>query len=267
MPKSSSSKTRLVKGSGLRQLLSEDPSQFLLYAVEQVQEQANPRRVGRVIEHTQRRRETVGWVHVSATLQPCDLLLAARLLGMKLPEEAVSHRLQRIFDNGHMMHFRWQNYFMSLPRSFQVQISPVLRDWPIIGEADIIIRHKNFGLVVIELKSMNSNQFGQLRTADGDHRRQTNMYTGLVEADHLQVWYENKDNQETKTYWYSPDRDEFLATKMRVIDIYSMILRGEMPKPCGFCDFDSWIGDQKLTEERLVAMENERKKWLKKNLS
>ncbi len=260
----SSSTTLLPKGHGLRQLLSKDPSQFLLYAVEAVQAQADPRRVNRVVKRTRRRREVVGWVHVSDTLQPCDLKIGARLLGYKLPGDPIGHRLQRIFDNGHMMHFRWQNYFMSLPPSFKVEISPLLRCWPVIGEADIIVEHEHFGRVVVELKSMNTNQFSKLKTADGDHTRQVNRYVGLDgKAQQAQVWYENKDNQEVKTYWYEPDTQDFDDMMERAQLIVAEVTKGKMPKGCGVCGLDDYIGELKWDEKRLVALEAERAKWQK----
>ncbi len=264
MPKSSS-KVRLPSGNGLRQLLSEDPSQFLLYAVEQVQEQADPRRVNRVLKKTRRRREVVGWVHVSDTLQPCDRIIGARLLGYKLPKDPPGHRLQRIFDNGHMMHFRWQNYFMSLPPAYKVEISPLVRRWPVIGEADIVVTHKHFGVVVIELKSMNTDQFKKLKLAEGDHARQANSYTGLREADHYQVWYEDKNNQDVKTYWYPPDSEGIEAMFERADEIVEQVTKGKMPKGCGVCGMDDYIGDLKWDENRLVALEAERAKWQQKN--
>ncbi len=240
---------------------------MLLYAVEQVQEQAHPRRLERVLKTMRRRQQNVGWVHVSDCIQPCDLVIGARLLGYRLPEDKVAHRLQRIFDNGHFMHMRWQNYFLSLPPSFKVEVSAVVRRWPVVGEADIVIRHKAFGHVVIELKSMNTNQFNQLKVADGDHRNQVNMYVGLGSAEQAQVWYENKDNQEVKTYCYPPGQGDFDTTMKRVLGIVEDVRKGRMPQPCGLCDLDDYIGNLEFTDERLVAMETERERWLKKNRS
>lgn len=236
---------------------------MLLYAVEQVQEQAHPRRLERVLKTMKRRRQNVGWVHVSDTIKPCDLVIGARLLGYKLPEEKISRRLQRIFDTGHFMHMRWQNYFLSLPPAFKVEVSAVLRKWPIVGEADIIVEHRHFGRVVIELKSMNTGQFNQLRVANGDHKKQANMYVGLDGAEQAQVWYENKDNQEVKTYCYPPGQGDFDTTMERVLEIVEDVSKGRMPRPCGLCELDEYIGNLKFTDERLVAMETERDRWQK----
>src|SRR3990167_7322835 len=149
-----------VKAShGLKQLLADDPGQLLLYAVEQVQSQAHPRRLGRVLRLLRRRHTVIGWVHVSDAYNPCDRVVAARLLGYQLPEDPISPQLQRIFDNGTFMHLRWQNAFLSLPSPYEVTIAPLLRQWPLIGEADVMIRQLVLGDFVIEIKSMNSNEF------------------------------------------------------------------------------------------------------------
>jgi hypothetical protein len=200
-------------------------------------------------------------------LQPCDLVIGARLLGYKLPEEPPTKRMQRIFDNGHFMHMRWQNYFLGLPSAFKVRVSAVLRRWPIVGEADIIVEHKHFGKVVVELKSMNDRRFSELKGADGDHRNQVNMYAGLDGADSAQVWYENKNDQEVKAYHYPPQPDDFNSLLERAQEIFEQIRQGKLPNGCGLCGLDDYIAGLKFTDERVVAMEEEREKWQKRNLS
>lgn len=263
---SSSAKTILIpKGHGLRRLLADDPAQFLLFAVEQVQEQAHHRRLARVLRATRRRKQQIGWVHVSDVLQPCDRIVGARLLGYRLPEEKINPRVQRIFDNGHFMHMRWQNYFASLPPSFNVQISSLVRRWPIVGEADLAVQHDHFGKVIVELKSMNTQQFSALKAAQPDHRAQVNMYVGLGGYDHAQVWYENKDNQDIKIFWYPFDTVNYYTVMDRVFSVVEQIQQGRLPDPCGMCNFDDYIGNLKWDDARLASLEAERDRWQNKS--
>ena len=268
MPSSAKTgKTRIPKGHGLRQLLANEPGQLLLYAVEQVQEQAHYRLVPRVVKRARRRRQRVGYVHVTDLLQPCDRVLAARLLGYRLPQERVSHRLRRIFDNGQYMHMRWQNYFLSLPVAFEVEINVPLQRWPIVGEADIIVRHKEFGRLVVELKSMNGTRWKALKVAEPENVRQVNTYVNVADADGSLVWYESKDDQDCKIYYHKPQPEEFAPLLERVEDVVAKVLKARLPAPCGTCELDEYIGNLPWSDERVAALVAEREKWQSKNKS
>ena len=265
MPSKNTTKVRLPKGHGLRQLLANDPGQLLLYAVEHVQEQAHYRKVPRVVRRARRRSQRVGWVHVSDLLQPCDRVLAARLLGHKLPEERISPRTRRIFDNGHFMHMRWQNYFLSLPPAFEVDINVPLARWPIVGEADIIVRHKEFGRLVVELKSMNGTRWKALKVAEPDNVRQANTYVALAGADGSLVWYESKDDQDCKIYHHESQPALFTPLLERVEGVLEMVLAARLPAPCGTCELDEYIGNLAWSDERVAALVVEREKWQSKS--
>ncbi len=264
MPRSSSKTGILLpKGHGLRQLLDTDPCQPLLYAVEKVQGQAHYRRVARVLKTARRRKYEIGWLHVSDANQPCDRIIGARLLGYKLPELNVDERLQRIFDNSHFMHMRWQKYFLSLPPIFKVEVNAAFRQWPIVGEADVTVKHKHFGYVIVELKSMNSRRYTALKKVDPSHRQQVNMYVGLSGADSGQVWVESKDNQGVKTFWEPLDEDHYNGVMERVMEVYELMKGGRLPEGCGECGFDDLIADFTGVEERLAKVKVVQEKWQK----
>src|SRR3990167_3508059 len=251
-----------VKAShGLKQLLADDPGQLLLYATEQVQAQAHVRRLGRVLRLLRRRHTAIGWVHVSDAYNPCDRVVAARILGYQLPEDPVSPQLQRIFDNGTFMHLRWQNTFLSLPDPYRVEIAPLLRQWPLIGEADAIIDHPMFKDFVIEIKSMNTNEFKNLKNPRQDHANQINSYMGLGNCSQGVVWYENKDTQDLKIYLEKYRPEPYQEMYERLSKIALIVGEGLLPKPCGECKLDDYIGNLDGVEERVELMKSERDRW------
>lgn len=237
---------------GMKQLLSDDPCSLLVYAVEQVQGQAHHRRLGRVLRRLNRRKYELGWVHAGEASNPCDRVIAAQLLGFKIPRKDPDPKLSRIFENGTYMHLRYYNYFLSLPDPFEVKIAVILRRWPIIGEADAIIYHPEMGNQIIELKSINDNGFKQLRLPHIDHAAQVNMYLGLHDLPaEGQVWYENKNTQDIKTYPHEFIPEIFHSPYSRVESLADEIINGRLPSACGECEFDEYVSNLKGIEERI----------------
>jgi len=246
---------------GLRQLLADDPCSFLLYAIEQVQEQAHHRRLGRVLRRLQRRKYELGWVHVSDLEEPCERVIAARLLGYTLPQAKPTPQLQRILENGTYMHLRYYNYFLSLPPPFEVQVARIFRHWPIIGEADVVVFHPEFNWQIIELKSMNERQFKSLRTPQSSHVNQLNGYLGLFDkAAPLpqkvvgQVWYECKNTQNVKTYPLPYNPTSYLQARQRLCSVSEGVLAGRLPPACGGCELDEYVGSLEGVEEKIEQL-------------
>ena len=241
-------------GHGMRQLLADDPASFLLYAVEHVQEQAHHRRLGRVLRRLQRRKDEIGWIHATDLEEPCLRILAAKLLGYRLPRDPIDPKLSRIYENGTYMHLRYYNYFLSLPPPFDVHIAMILRQWPIIGEADAVIYHPEFDWQVIELKSMNDNQFKGLARPLPHHEIQLNTYLNLLGKGSGQVWYENKNTQDVKTFTLPLTPLSFVESRERVCSASEEVLAGRLPPPCGLCGLDDYIGNLEGVEERIVKL-------------
>ena len=243
---------------GIKQLLADDPCGPLVYAVEQVQAQAHYRRLPRVLKYMRRRKYELGWVHASEATNPCERVLAAQLLGYKLPREKIEPRLSRIFENGTYMHLRFSNYFLSLPAPFEVQVAVILRRWPLIGEADAIISHPKMGNIIIELKSINDRNFKLLRKPQDGHAAQVNTYMGLFMAGNVgcsgQVWYENKNDQTIKAYHHQFIPNQFHEMHGRLEDIANSVILGTLPNACEECEYDDFVADLKGVEERMAQL-------------
>jgi hypothetical protein len=260
-------KGQVLATAGIASLIAGDPCRHLVYAVEQVQKLAGHRRLRRVLARTRRRRNTIGWIHASDAAHPCDRLLGALLLGYDLRAREPTPRLERIFENGHMMHLRWQNAMMSLPAAYAVEISPLLRCWPIVGEADAIIEHSEFGRIIIELKSINDNGFKALRsTPQLAHIAQVGTYVGLDAAGASpHVWYENKNDQDVRAFCAAccpalhESASAFAATHERLLGIADAVAAGGLPNGCGDpkC-IDDEIAALRLDERRFDLLRQER---------
>ena len=268
MPKTLIPRTKTKVSAGLARLLSDDPAQLLLHAVEAAQADAPSSKLRRVLRQIKARKNTPGWIHASDTLYSCDRVLAARLLGYRLPRKPPDAKLWRIFENGTYMHLRWQNVFMSLPAPFEVEVAKVLRRWPIVGEADVAVRHPKLGSWLIELKSMNTAQFRMRKEPTLDHAEQVNLYVGLAGGEwDGQVWYEDKNTQEPKAYVSHFRRTAYALVVERVLGLVEDVLRGKLPRPCGECEYDEMVGELKWDDRRLERMEKERAEWQETKLT
>ena len=251
---------------GMKQLLSDDPCSPLIYAVEQVQGQAHHRRLGRVLRRLKRRKYELGWVHASEAGNPCARVIAAQLLGFELPREPIDPRLSRIFENGTYMHLRYYNYFLSLPAPFEPQVAVVLKRWPIIGEADVIVYHPEMGNQIIELKSINDHGFKILKKPQENHGNQVNVYLGLAPSTQKgnfiagQVWYENKNNQDIKAYPHEFNSEPFEGTFERVEEIADAVIEGNLPNACGECKYDEYISNLRGVEKKMSQLREVRDK-------
>lgn len=251
---------------GLSRLLTNDPAQFLLFAVERVQQQGSYHRLGRVLRRLQRRKYEPGWVHATTSENPCDRIIAAQLLGYNFREDISDRRVERVLENGQYVHLRWYNYFLSLPPIFEVRVAQQLRMWPIVGEADVMVSHPDIGVWVVELKSMNTDEWKSLQQPRADHFAQVNNYLGIASVQASgQIWCENKNNQDVKTFCFQHDAERFEATYQRVRHIADLVCEGRLPAGCQRCPFDKAIGDLHVGEERWTALREQRHQWLDKH--
>ena len=256
--------TKVRASRGLQQLLEEDPGGYLLYAIEQVQGQAHYRRLGRVLRRLQRRKHEVGWLHVTDMHNPCDRAVAAMLLNYELPRKALSPQQERIFENGTYMHLRYYNYFLSLPPPFNVEVAVVYRQWPLVGEADVVVNHSNFGSLplIVELKSINDGEFKMLKSPKADHTRQLNGYLGLAVSPLGLVWYESKDTQAVKSFPVPLDKESYSGAIQRALGLVDTILEGKLPAPCdNECEIDKYVGNLQGVEGRIEQLRVVKERW------
>ena len=113
-------------------------------------------------------------------------------------------RILRIFDNGHAVHRRLQRYLLEIGILIQDEVPVENREYEIKGHTDGIL--KTDGLEgVLEIKSMNANQFYALYKPKPEHLIQVNIYMFCLGIPRACLLYECKDNQELKEFFVKQD--------------------------------------------------------------
>ena len=130
----------------------------------------------------------------------CNRFLYLAYNGLLIPAPLPA-QTQRIFDTGNSLEERMERYFtdMGILEDREKVVTCELP--PISGRADFLIRHKENGTIIIELKSINSNNFSHLKTAPKpEHSLQLQIYLNCLDIEHGVVLYENKNDQQLKAF-------------------------------------------------------------------
>lgn len=195
-----------------------------------------------------------GWLHISGLGYPIEQQ-ARNLMGLDKPNK--DPKLARIFDMGHAIHARYDQYLkgaaeMGLikligepPKDKEGQYTqPITNskvgipgvEWNIkddedkvTGTADAVIEVLPNNLVtLIDFKSINSNGFARIETeAKPEHVWQIRGYTyygakgGYFYADQAMIIYENKDTQELKEIMV--DIEDLSLVPKRVAEVWALV--------------------------------------------
>lgn len=96
----------------------------------------------------------------------------------------IDPRTQRIFDNGTHVHLRLQEYLTEMELLALDEV-PLINDrYNIQGHTDGYL-DLNGEIAILEIKSINDNQFGQLRDAKEEHKKQALIYLFCAEERRL----------------------------------------------------------------------------------
>ena len=93
---------------------------------------------------------------------------------------SIDPRTQRIFDNGTYTHERLQAYLIDMGLLHMDEVPIINDEYNIQGHTDGFINLKN-EVAILEIKSINDNQFGQLKDAKDEHKRQGLIYLFCAE--------------------------------------------------------------------------------------
>ena len=93
---------------------------------------------------------------------------------------SIDPRTQRIFDNGTYTHERLQNYLLEMELLLMDEV-PIINDlYNIQGHTDGFL-NLDSEVAILEIKSINDNQFGQLKDAKDEHKKQGLIYLYCAE--------------------------------------------------------------------------------------
>lgn len=144
-------------------------------------------------------------------------------------QQEVSPRVQRIFDNGSHVHTRLQEYLSKIGILKQVEVPVENREYNIRGHADGIIEISG-AKGVLEIKSINQNQFFALLAPKPDHLVQLNVYMFCLGIPRGVILYECKNDQELKEFFVKQD-DAILKPVLEKIRLVQECIRqGKQPE-------------------------------------
>lgn len=101
--------------------------------------------------------------------------------GATRDSNAVDARTRRIFDNGTKTHERLQEYLLEQGMLLMDEIPVLNEQYNIQGHTDGLIAISKVEKAILEIKSINSNGFSQLKGAKDEHKQQGLTYVYCVE--------------------------------------------------------------------------------------
>ena len=180
---------------------------------------------------------TSGVFYPSMLGNPCDRNLYLAYNG-QLPDQVIGAKTVRIFDVGNSLEVRMQKYFERTGIFIAAEQSVKFSNPPISGRYDFLLRHDEYGKVILELKSINDTGFNELIEAPkSDHFIQLQIYLNLVGKEHGILLYENKNDQKLKAFKVVQDTNLWESILERCIRVQTM-LPTDIPFQCNgdfFC--------------------------------
>ena len=149
-----------------------------------------------------------GVFHPSVLSNPCDRYVWLCYHG-KMVDQPLPPNLQRIFQNGNFLEERVETWLKALNILIDREVS-VKYEIPVIsGRIDFLIQHYDYGVMPIELKSINTAGFGKLVRPKPEHDIQIQMYLNMGQYEKGTVLYENKNDQKIKAYIVERDKEQW----------------------------------------------------------
>lgn len=138
-------------------------------------------------------------------------------------------RILRIFDNGHGVHERLQAYLKEIGVLVKCEIPVDNRDYEIKGHTDGIIRLNGLD-GVLEIKSMNSNQFYACFEPKPDHLVQLNTYMFCLDIPRGCLLYECKDDQTLREFYVKQEPAILNPVLKKIRFVQEHLRKGEEPE-------------------------------------
>jgi len=180
---------------------------------------------------------TSGVFYPSMLGNPCDRNLYLAYNG-QLPDQVIGAKTVRIFDVGNSLEVRMKKYFERTGIFLAAEQTVRLGNPPISGRYDFLLKHDEYGRVILELKSINDAGFDALiETPKSEHLVQLQIYLNLAGLENGILLYENKNDQKLKAFKVIKDVSLWESVIERCLKIQAM-LPSDVPSNCNgefFC--------------------------------
>lgn len=123
----------------------------------------------------------------------------------------IGARTQRIFDNGTYTHERIQNYLLEMNLLICDEVPLLNEEYNIQGHTDGFLDLPEDEVAILEIKSINDNQFNQLKDAKEEHKKQGLIYLYCAEERRQQL--RNKYKTLEEFYASQEERAEYYSSK------------------------------------------------------
>lgn len=123
----------------------------------------------------------------------------------------IGARTQRIFDNGTYTHERIQNYLLEMNLLICDEVPLLNEEYNIQGHTDGFLDLSEDEVAILEIKSINDNQFNQLKDAKEEHKKQGLIYLYCAEERRQQL--RNKYKTLEEFYASQEERAEYYSSK------------------------------------------------------
>ena len=176
-----------------------------------------------------------GVFHPSVISNACDryvwLCYHGRMVDQPLPA-----KLQRIFQNGNYLENRVEQWLTEMNILVDREISVKQEIPPISGRIDFLVKHYTYGILPIELKSINTAGFSKLKEPKPEHQTQIQIYLNMGNYDMGTVLYENKNDQKIKTFLVKKDLIQWDEILKRCFKIQEMLIPPEKCSGATWCN-------------------------------
>lgn len=180
----------------------------------------------------------------------CERQAAMKFMGVK-GKRREDPDLGFIFNDGTWRHHRWQATFKDMQEVLGKKTIEVLGieqfiEIPSLGVAghlDILVLIEG-KLLVIEIKGINDRGFNYVLTQGTPmlpHRRQGITYAKGSKAEGCVVLYDNKNNQQTKSFLVGTKGDEWKAIRRWCKDVLAAIETHELPPMSEECTAGNFL--------------------------
>lgn len=112
----------------------------------------------------------------------------------------IDPRTQRIFDNGTYTHERLQSYLLDMELLAMDEVPLINDEYNIQGHTDGFLQYPD-EIAILEIKSINDNQFNQLKDAKEEHKKQGLIYLFCAEERRLYLHRTYKTEKEFNNSW------------------------------------------------------------------
>lgn len=124
---------------------------------------------------------------------------------MRMQEDSdgtIDPRTQRIFDNGSYTHERLQTYLLEMELLAMDEVPLINDPYHIQGHTDGFLQLDGGEIAILEIKSINDNQFGQLKDAKEEHKKQGLIYLYCAEERRKFLHRTYKTEKEFNDSWH-----------------------------------------------------------------